>query len=47
VTRWGLVLLLIFVALGLSPVDGRRATKYAVWAVAAVLLLVSVRNHSL
>lgn len=47
-TRWGLLLLLIFLALGLrSSVDTSRALKYGVWAAALVLAFISVRNHSL
>ena len=46
-TRWGLLLLLSFVALGLSPIETRRALKYCVWAVALVIGFVSVRNHAL
>jgi len=48
VTRWGLLLLFIFVALGLrSSVDTTRALKYGVWAVVLVLAFISVRNHAL
>jgi hypothetical protein len=48
VTRWGLVLLLAFVALGLrSSVDTSRALRYGVWVVVGVLLVVTVRNHAL
>jgi hypothetical protein len=48
VTRWGLVLLLAFVALGLrSSVDTSRALRYGVWVAVGVLLLVTVRNHAL
>jgi hypothetical protein len=48
VTRWGLVLLLTFLALGLrSSLDTRRALKYGVWAVALVIVFVSARNHAL
>jgi hypothetical protein len=48
VTRWGLVLLLAFVALGLrSSVDTSRALRYGVWVVVGVLLFVTVRNHAL
>lgn len=46
-TRWGLLLLFVFVALGLSPLETRRALKYCVWGVALVLVFVSVRNHTL
>ena len=46
-TRWGLLLLFSFVALGLSPIETRRALKYCVWAAALVIAVVSVRNHAL
>lgn len=46
-TRWGLLLLFIFVALGLSPIETRRALKYCVWGVALVIAYVSARNHAL
>ena len=47
-TRWGLLLLLIFLALGLrSSVDTSRALKYGVWVVALVLVFESVRSHAL
>jgi hypothetical protein len=47
VTRWGLVLLLIFLTLGLGSSEQGRAIRYAITAVVVVLLFVSVRNHSL
>jgi hypothetical protein len=47
VTRWGLLLLAAFLALGLSSLDTRRAMKYGVWVVALVIVLISVRNHAL
>jgi len=48
VTRWGLVLLLVFLVLGLrSSVETSRALKYGVWVVIGVLLFVTVRNHQL
>jgi hypothetical protein len=48
VTRWGVLLLLAFLALGLSSsIDGARARKYGVWVAAGVLLFVSLRNHAL
>ena len=46
-TRWGLLLLLSFVALGLSPIETRRALKYCVLLVALVIVFVSARNHAL
>jgi hypothetical protein len=47
VTRWGILLLIAFVALGLSPLERRRAMKFAASAAAFVIVLVFVRNHSL
>jgi hypothetical protein len=48
VTRWGLLLLLAFVVLGLrSSVDTSRALRYGVWLVVGVLVFVSFRNHAL
>jgi hypothetical protein len=48
VTRWGLLLLLTFIVLGLRPsLETSRALKYGVWAVALVLVFVSARNHAL
>jgi hypothetical protein len=48
VTRWGLVLLLAFLVLGLrSSLDTSRALKYGVWAAALVILFVSAGNHAL
>jgi hypothetical protein len=48
VTRWGLLLLLAFLALGLrSSVDTSRALRYGVWVIVGVLVFVSLRNHAL
>jgi hypothetical protein len=47
VTRWGLVLLLAYLALGLSPIETRKAARYAVWLTAVVLVVVTARNGSL
>jgi hypothetical protein len=48
VTRWGLLLLLTFLALGRrSSLTTQRALKYGVWAAVAVLLFISFRNHAL
>lgn len=46
-TRWGLVLLLVFLVLGLGSVEQRRAMRYVVTIAVVVLLYVSVRNGSL
>jgi hypothetical protein len=47
VTRWGVVLLLAYLALGLGPVETRKAVRYAVWLTAIVLVFVSFRAGSL
>jgi hypothetical protein len=47
VTRWGLLLLFAFLALGLSSLETRRAMTYGVWAAALVILFVSVKAHAL
>jgi hypothetical protein len=47
VTRWGLILLLTYLALGLTRVDARRAVRYAVWLTAVVLVYVGFRNGAL
>jgi len=47
VTRWGLLLLLAYLVIGLSPLEARRATRYAVWTTVVVLLFVAVRTGSL
>ena len=46
-TRWGILLLAAFIALGLSSLDTRRAMKYGVWGVALVLLYVTAKAHAL
>ena len=45
-TRWGLLLLLTFLVVGLRPVEPRRAVRYVVWCTAAVLAFVFVRGHA-
>ncbi len=46
-TRWGLVLLLTYLALGLGPVETRKAIRYAVWVTAILIAYVSVRSGAL
>ncbi|HEX5469799.1 MAG TPA: hypothetical protein VFW80_12205 [Gaiellaceae bacterium] len=46
-TRWGLLLLVAYIALGLSPIDTRRAARYAAGLTAVVLAYVSVKAGSL
>jgi len=48
VTRWGLILLIEFLVLGLrSSVDPNRAVRYVVWIAGVVLLLTFVKGHAL
>jgi hypothetical protein len=47
VTRWGLLLLLTFLTLGLSSLEERRALKYGVWTIVVVLAYVGVKDHAL
>jgi hypothetical protein len=46
-TRWGLILLVTFLVLGLRAIDDRRAVRYAVWLTASVLTFVFVKGHAL
>ena len=46
-TRWGVLLLLAYVALGLSPVARGKATHLAVGLTAVVLVLVMVQTGAL
>lgn len=46
-TRWGLLLLATYIALGLSGLETRAAVRYAVWITAIVLVGVSVTNGAL
>jgi hypothetical protein len=47
VTRWGLVLLVAYLVIGLTNGEGRRALRYVVGLTVVVLAYVSVRNGSL
>ena len=46
-TRWGVFLLIAFIALGLSPVGLRTAMRVAVGLTACVILTVFVRYGAL
>ena len=46
-TRWGLLLLATYIALGLSGLETGRAVRYAVWITAIVVAGVSVTNVAL
>ena len=46
-TRWGLILLIAYLGLGLSPLGRKRVVGYVVSLTAVVLVYVSVNNGSL
>lgn len=43
-TRWGLLLLAAYIALGLSGLESRKAVRYAVFLTAIVLVGVGAKN---
>jgi hypothetical protein len=47
VTRWGLILLLVYLGLGLSSLERRRMLGYAVSLTTLVLVYVSFNNGAL
>jgi hypothetical protein len=47
VTRWGILLLVAFVALGLSGMETRKAVRFAVALVTVVLVGVGVKHGAL
>jgi hypothetical protein len=48
VTRWGLVLLIAFLVIGLRPaIETSRAARLAVWWAAGILVYVFVKGHAL
>ena len=47
VTRWGVVLLIAYVALGLSPLGAHRAMRYALGLTAILLVAVSITTGAL
>ena len=46
-TRWGIILLVAYLVIGLRVVDGRRAVRQAVCLTAAVVAFVFVKGHAL
>ena len=46
-TRWGLILLLAYLAFGLGRFDQGRAVRYAVWMTVVLLVFVSFKNGAL
>jgi hypothetical protein len=48
VTRWGLILLIAFLVIGLRPtIEARRAVRYVVWFAAIILAYTFVKGHAL
>lgn len=47
-TRWGLVLLIAFLVIGLRPsIDANKAVRYVIGFAAVILLFTFVRGHAL
>jgi hypothetical protein len=46
-TRWGLILLIGFVAIGLSGVERRKAVRYVIWLTVIVIGFVGLKNGPL
>lgn len=47
-TRWGLVLLIAFLVIGLRPsIDANRAVRYVIGIAAVVLVYTFFRGHAL
>lgn len=47
-TRWGMILLIAFLVIGLRPaIQSSRATRYVVWWSAGMLLYIFVKGHAL
>lgn len=47
-TRWGLILLIAFLVIGLRPsIDANRAVRYVVWTAAVLLAFTFFRGHAL
>jgi hypothetical protein len=48
VTRWGIILLVAFLVIGLRPaIEPRSAARYVVWWAAIVLAFIFVKGHAL
>jgi hypothetical protein len=48
VTRWGLILLIAFLVIGLRPkIDDRRAVRYVFWVAAVVLVFTFAKGRAL
>jgi hypothetical protein len=48
VTRWGIILLVAFLVIGLRPaIEPGRAVRYVVWCAAIVLAFIFVKGRAL
>jgi hypothetical protein len=48
VTRWGLLLLIAFLVIGLRPsIDAKRGVRYVIGTAAVVLVFTFLRGHAL
>jgi len=47
VTRWGLLLLVSFFALGLGSLEKSKATRGAIWITVVVVVAVSAKSGAL
>ena len=46
-TRWGLILLILFIVLGLSRTSSDKAVRIAVWATFVVIATVGIKVGAL
>lgn len=46
-TRWGVILLIGYLVIGLRVVDRGRAVRYAVWLTAVVVGTIMAKNRGL
>jgi hypothetical protein len=46
-TRWGVLLLVAYIALGLGPFAPRQAMRYAIWLTAVVLVIAGFSTGAL
>jgi hypothetical protein len=46
-TRWGIVLLVVFFVIGLRPIESHRAVRSVVCVAAVVLAFVFIKGHAL
>ena len=47
VNRWGAILLIAYIVIGLSPLGSHKAMRYAIWLTGAMLLVVGFSTGAL